>query len=473
MGVDIRIDGSVDWDASELSVSESSTPLDPSDNGGGAGEVSFMIPARGDSRLLSNLPVLVEDGARGDTSGVIRAAAGDRARVRVSAFTRVAALVAERTAAPQNGTIESVLTYYLGLCGITTGITVDAAIAGTPVVVVGWYASVWDQLKKFCIAYRFEITLVGDAIIARPPRGVRASRVQESAFSWALDESNLARSVAAWYYEPTAVTGGLVLGDGDMSPVSNLGASAVHEFEVRLNVSLSSVSQPVAADSVALEYASSSVYAVVDAFDEPVSATEWEAAGGRVTVEVLEDTRGLRVTVVGAANTYRAPYRLVGLTDAGEEYSTLRVVGSGVSFKHGRYSLPACLDERATVEVGHESDNEFLTSWGEAHTALLGAVARYGGGFQKITASAQDLLLTGAAQAFGNMAGARVREGDAEYRIRSVSSSPGGVSWSAESDTTVADLDALWAGKTNAEWAAVWGTATNAEFLAAPLTPIP
>lgn len=472
MGVIIRVDGSVEWNASELSLSESWTPLDPSDLFGGAGDVAFTIPENAGSRSIMNRVVDVEDSERGSTQAVTRAVAGNRRNAKVTAFSTVSALAAERTADPQNGTLGSVLTYYFGLCGVA-GVVVDASISSIPVVALGWHAKVWDQLKKLCTAYQVEITLIGDEVRVRKPRAVRADRVTESQYNWSMDNTGLAREVWAWFYPRTAITNRLVLGR-DMAPVSNLAASAVHTFEVQLDASLSSVQQPSIAASVNLDHDGSSVYAVVDAFDEPVSPTFWTNQGGRVSVEILEDTRGVRVTVVAPRDPSRAPYRLAGVDSAGDDYSTLRIVGTGVAFERKKYVLPACNDDRATIEVGCEVDNEFFTEWGEAHLAMLHAVRRFGGGLKRISANAKKVTLTGAAtQVFGNVAGARVLEDLDEYRIRSVSFEPGGLSWEAESDTTVSDVDQVWAGRTIGEWDAVWAGEPVGEFDLHPLTPVP
>jgi hypothetical protein len=434
--------------------------------------VSFTIPESASSRSIMNHVVDVEDDERGDTQAVTRAVSGNRVSAQVAAFSVVSALAAERTADPFTGTLEDCIEYYVGLCDVPNTIVVEGSIASTAVVALGWFAPVWDQLKKFCAAYQIEVALVGDEIRVRKPRQVRADRVQESQFNWSMDNTNLAKTVEAWFYPRTAITNALVLGR-DMAPVSNLAASAVHTFEVQLDASLSSVQQPTVAASVSLDHSSSSTYAVVDAFDEPVSTTFWTNQGGRVSVEILEDTRGVRVTVVAPRDASRAPYRLAGVDSSGDDYSTLRIVGTGVSFTREKYVLPACMDDRATIEVGCEVDNEFFKSWGDAHLSLLHAVRRYGGGLKRISAEARDVTLTGASQVFGNVAGARVLEDLDEYRIRSVQFEPGGVSWDAESDTTVADVDAVWAGRTLGEWDAIWAGQPVGEFDLHPLTPVP
>jgi hypothetical protein len=271
MGVDILLGGEPEWNASDVTVSEDSTPLDPSDSFGGVGAVSFTIPASTGSKELLNETVGLVDGVHGSAAGVVKALAGGRHSVRVDALTRDSALVADRTADPHVGTLESLLLYYFGLCGITTGIVIDETIGAVEVVAPGWYGNVREQIKKLGAAYQFETVPVGDDIVVRPPRGVTLTRTRESDFSWSLDESRLAQTVEAWYYRPTVLTDALVVGR-DISPVSNLDAGEVHEFDVQLSASLSSVVQPVPADSVSYDAADASEYSILDQYDNPVSA---------------------------------------------------------------------------------------------------------------------------------------------------------------------------------------------------------
>lgn len=468
MGAVVKIGGVTKWDAFGVNVLHDITPLDPSDTFGGIGRVEFTIDAEGDAKALLGKGFELVDAVRGSVSGTVVALRGDHAKVIVQANPRMVALVADRTAAPHVGTLETYLTYLFGLCGIDTGIDIDPAVADYDVVAIGFRDDVWGQLKKFCAAYQVEIALVGGNVTVRPPRQVRVTTRDRSGFAWALDQSRLAKTVEAWFYPVQAVTDALVLGVGDIHPVANIAAGEVHEFDISLPFSLSSVDQPVASSSVAYDDAASSTYSVLDAFDEPVPPSKWAAGGGRVTVRIADDTRGLRVTVVGSNETVGAPYRLTGVTNMGVEYSTLRVVGSGVAFGREKYSLSACDDSRATIEVGAEVDNQYLTSWGHAHLALLPAVRRHGGGLKTITGSSP---ISGE---FGTIAGARLRDDFDEYRIRSITTSPpaDAHAWIAESDTTVADVDAVWAGHTIGEWDDRWAGRPLVEFDLRPLTPL-
>lgn len=437
MVVDIRIDGVPEWRASEAAVTEDSTPVDPSDSFGGAGGFSFSIPSSVDAKLLVGLPVEVVDTVNGTTRGVITAVSLVQSVVRADCSTRLMPLVADRNAALHVGTVESYLTYVFGLCDVSSGVVFDPSIADIEVTALGWSGNVWLQVKQFCIAYQVEVAVVGTDIVVRPLRGQRASRVDESAFEWGMDGTGRAQTVESWYYETTPVTDAVLVGR-TANVISSLGAGEVYEFQVDLDCSLSSVEQPVAVDSVAYSESSASVYSVRDRLDNPVDADYWVNQGGSVSVSVADDTRSITVKVTGCLDATRAPYRLVGtrvLHGQSVEFSTLRVIGSGLAFERKLYSMPACVDGSATVEVGCEVDNDFVMSWAHAHSLLLWAAVRYGS--PQIRVSGEAVLGAGA--------GGRLFDDFAEYRLRTVSRDPSSeASYEAEWDTTLGDLDAVW-----------------------------
>ena len=471
MGVDVRVDGVPVRGASGVGFSEDSTPLDPSDSFGGVGSVSFTVPAGAGAKSMLGATVELTDSVQGTVAGVVAALSGDRARVKVDAHARTVALVAKRTALPHVGTLESCLLYYFGLCGVTSGVVIDESVADVEVVAPGWFGNVWEMVtKKFAPAYQVEIAVVGDDIVVRPPRTVTAVRVSEQRFEWSTDKSQLAQTVEAVYYPCAEITDALVVGN-ELSPVSNIDAGELYEFTVPLDASLASVVQPVAANSVAFDSADASEYAVLDQFDQPVTASYWRRNGGRVTVEISDDTRSLRVTVVGCQERSRAPYRLAAVAADGSEYSTLRVIGSGVSVSSGRYVLPAATD--ASDEVGAEVDNLFLGSWGHAHLALLGTAGRFGSASQRVSGSARRFV-TGEVQAFGNLAGARVFDDYNVYRVRSAWVDPPvlDVAYEAVSDVTFADTTGVNEGHTIADWNDLWESRPISEYNLRPLTPL-
>jgi hypothetical protein len=472
MGWLVDIGGERVWDANVIQVVQDSTPLDPSDTFGGSGTVALDMEATPSAKALTGKSVELAHSRRGTLHAVAKAPSGDRRHVTVEAFGLAASFVCKRTALPHVGTLETLLQYWASLCGVTSGLVVDAAIADTSIIAPGWYGNVWEQMKDLGAAYDFEISPVGDEVVARPPRGFTATRFDEARFTWSLDESRIARTIEAWYYPVAEIADALVVGNAQNIPESNIEAGELIEFDVRVDASLSSVVQPVPVASVAYGERSASVYSILDQFDEPVSPEAWTAGGGSVTVTINQDTRSVHVRVVGSQNRMLAPYRMVGVAISGSEYSTLRVIGTGVSLDRRKYTLP--VNEQATnaEEVGAEIDNYYLTSWGHAHLRM-GATARRHGRVQQRIAGSADIILTPAGQEFGNIPGARMFEDYDVYRVRTATYGPIDVDYEAEADLTFEDVDAIVSGHTVEEWDALWAGRPVLEFDLRPLTPIP
>lgn len=451
--VDLIIGGTTHWNVQGVQLSEDATPVDPSDLFAGVGEFRFEVPPRADPKLIVGAPALMDDPVLGEFKGVVSAVGFDEAGILTAACTtRLFPLVCDRNAAPHVGTIESYLSYVFGLCDVTTDIVFDPAVADTEVAALGWSGNVWSQVKKFCAAYEVEVAVVGTDIVVRHLRTETASRVGEEAFQWGMDGTGLAKTVTSWFYPCTEVTDALIVGRRHSYGTQFLEAGAVEEYTIDLDYSLSSVDQPVCLDSVSYGSNTASVYSVVDRWGDPVKASYWNDQGGNVEVSISDDSRSITVTITACLDLARAPYRLVGVrTYDGEEidYPTLRVVGSGLAFERKFYSMHACTDGSATVEVGCEVDNDFITSFSQCHRLLLWSAVRYG---------SPTVRLTGKAR-LGAGAGARLYDDYAYHRVRTTSRDGSGVSgYEASPDTILDDVDAI------------WGTSTLDEFTAAHTT---
>lgn len=463
MGVHVKIAGVAEWDVAGLRVVEDATPVDPSDSFGGAGDFSFSIPANVDAKLIVGLPVEVIDTVQGVTRGVIAAVGVVDGDVRAQCTTRLVPLNADRNAAPHVGTVETYLSYVFGLCDVTTGIVFDPEVADIAVVALGWSGNVWRQVKQFCLAYQVEVAVVGTDIVVRPLRTERAVRRAEAAFEWGMDSTGLAKTVESWFYPCTEVTDALLVGRQHDYGTQFLDVGEVVTYTLDLDYSLSSVDQPVCVNSVAYSSASASVYSVVDRWGNPVKASYWDDQGGSVAVEIGDDSRSITITITACLDIARAPYRLVGkrMKDGEElDYPTLRVVGSGLAFDRKLYRMHACTDGSATVDVGCEVDNDFITTFSQAHSLLLWAAARFGSPTVRITGQAE----------LGAGAGARLFDDFAEYRVRTVTRGASGqATYEADPDTIIDDVTAIWGTRTIDEYSAAHTTIQATDVR--PLTP--
>lgn len=507
---------------SDYSVLEDSTPVDPSDTTGGVGQSTLSTSEIDDTRFLLDLPVELSVVSQGKTTGTVRGLSSSDGAATIVADSRLGLLNATRTAQPFVGTLSGAFTYYLSLVDITDGLVVDSTVASNPVVFPGWSGNVWDQMKKMALSQKCEVSLVSNNAVLRPFRLREAENYRDSAHAWNLDTSQLAQSVEIYYYQNTQITNALVYPVGGWNtevPVFTVNAGETQTYDIPLDASLSSVQQPVVQDFVDRYYSSSSVYAVTGNDGLPYLAAQWTAEGGSVTVAVNEDTRSLTVTVVGASGTQYAPYSIAVASGPSDRYSSLRLVGSGVAYNKQLLTFYTSVDpDRVSVEVGATIDNEFITSADQAVELARWALKRWGAPKHTITVTTNGINRLGdngsyayptvemfndlyagqlvsnfnstwsgmtveefnefmvslvsdefANQAFGNIAGARVRFGDAYFRIRTATNSSTGITYTAEEDTVVGDFDEVWAGATVGDFNAYWLGKDVGEFNLSPL----
>src|SRR5690606_21024222 len=139
-----------------------------------------------------------------------------------------------------------------------------------------------------------------------------------------------------------------------------------------MDASLVSVDQPVCVLSVDRNYGASSVYTVSGNDGLIIPPAQWEADGGSLTVEINPDTKSLTVTVVGGRSEEYAPYSIAMASGTSDNYSSLRLIGTGVFQTEHTMTLPACQDaDLAPDEVGKVVENEFFASQDQLYHALL------------------------------------------------------------------------------------------------------
>ena len=525
MSVDLRINGALVTNASGYSVTEDATPVDPSDTTGGVGQFTVAMEEDANSKTLTDKTVQLIDGSQGSTTGTARNPSSINGALSLTVDSRMAALAVQRTAQPYVGTLEGAFRYYLGLVGITSDIVIDATIAARSVAVPGWTGNVWDQMKMLCVAERVETSLVSDNIILRPFRGRVAENYRDGSRQWTIDSSQMARSVEINYYQNEHKVNSLAYPPGGWNEdvqVYTLNAGETQEFDLPIKASLSSVQQPTCVSSVDRYHVSSSVYSVTgsgEGSDLPVPPAQWIAGGGSVKVAIGEDTRSLLVTITASSETRYAPYRIAMTAGPSDNYSSLRIVGTGVFSDQQTLILNANVNpDKVTQEVGATIDNPNISTLEQAYDLGPHVLRRFGVPRHAITVTTSGINRIGETgnyrypkiaefnaayvgkkiadltaeysgrniaafnsfwkstvadlfenQAFGNVAGARVPSDDAQFRIRTATIAPGSVTYTAESDTIVKDLTEGWVGAKIADFTAQWAGKTIADFRVRPL----
>jgi hypothetical protein len=523
MAIKITYDDGVSRNIEDYSVSEDSSPIDPSDQTGGVGQFTLNVGDEDFKRSLILKTVELSDGSQGTTTGIASGSATTDGAPVLTVDSRLNVLTAIRTAQPFNGTLGAAFTYYVGLVGITSGLVVDSTITSRAVVFQGWTGVVWDELRQMCSALGVEISLVSDNVVLRPIRGRIAQNYRDSSHGETIDTSSLSQSIEIYYYNSTHQVNALAYPDGgwntDVPVQSGIAAGSTTLVPITFSASLSSIQQPTCVDFVDQFYSASSVYTVTGGDNLPVTAAEWIAEGGSVTVELNDDTVSATVTIIASPNTENGPYTIAMTAGASSNYSSLRLVGTGTFSNKQMLTLSSSVDPlTVSTVIGSAIDNPYINTIDDAYHAGLWALKSWGsprytinisstginrigdtGSYAYPTIAQFDAAMAGmtvaqfntlwsgktiqqfndywnatvsgafANQAFGNVAGARVRFGDAMFRIRSAGIGPAGLTYTAQEDTTVADFDAVWAGATVAQFNAEWSTSRWIDFALAPL----
>jgi hypothetical protein len=512
-------------------VTEDSTPIEASDSTGGTGQITFTAvddPSRFGSMLLFNDTIKLTDSQRGDVEGKINEITSNDRILAVTADSRLGALVVDKQAAAVNGTFLSVVLYYLGLCGVTTNIGMETSLSTIPVIAPGWQGDVWTKIKELCVTLGVEVTQIRTGIVFRPVRSNIAVELNNVTESWTISNSDLAQEVEIYYYNTEYRASSLVYPPGGWNEdvtVYTVDAGQSLEVNIPVDVTIASITAPLAVDSVTREE-TGSVYSVVGSDGESISAQEWTRDGGFLSVAIGEDQHSLDVVIIGAggSTSEKAPFRIGMSVGPNDYYSSLRVNGNGTHFKRESIIVPTGADASVTArEVGVNVDNLFVATKQQAQSLALDVASKWASptrviNIQRAVISAPGDGSTGqydyatfadfdayaaansittfaqfdsawsgqtfaqfdnywfelvddqfAFQVFGNANGARIQFRRAIYRIRNIQISESTVSYTAEADTTFADFDTSAGAMTFAQFDTSYTGLTFQDFSLVPL----
>jgi hypothetical protein len=457
--------------------------------------------------LFINDVVELKDGMSGTTNGIINSISGQDGVVSISGDSRISAFLTRRTVPPFTGTLGAAFESYLNLVGVTAGFFIDSTITSRQVTFPGFVGDMWDFIKKMCAATGTEVSLVSDNIVLRPIRGRIAENRRNISQSWSVSNNSLAQSVEVYYYNNERKISNMVYPKGGWNKdvqIYQVDANEVLEIDIPVDVYLESIEQPTCLDFIDQYYSGpSGAYTISGKDGVPITAAQWLSNGGNLTVAIGEDTRSIIVTITGADDiTDKAPYRIAMAADTANTYSTLRIIGTGTHFEQKKLTIiTGVTAEKASNLVGTTVDNPFISTIEQAYDAGALAAGKWGSASQTLSVStvginrnaesgsinystfeifnatqgsgsfsafnssqgsntfanfttAQFALVKDQFenQAFGNVAGSRVRFREAWYRIRTATMSESQVSYSAERDTIISEFNYSWAGKTFAQF---------------------
>lgn len=507
----------------QYTYEEESTPITGEDTSGAVGQLSFDVRANADSLLLMHDDVELTDESNGRTRATVVGVSIQNQVASVSANSRLSKLNVERTLAPYSGTLGGALTAYLAACGVTSGFVIDSSLTGRSVAFPGYVGNVWELIKQLTAIHEFEVSLTSSNIVIRPLRQRIAETNRNESFSQDVQLGELARSVEVVYYQNTYKNTAMVYPKDniwrDDLEVITVDAGEEVTVELELDVSLMSVDQPTIQTFVYKDH-TGSVYAVAGNDGLPIPPAQWLAQGGSVRYEISpENSKVLLVHVVGASEPRYAPYSLSVNSGVSNRYSALRVQGTGIFTYAETLTFPSGIDPAMTTqEVGATIDFPHLTTYAEAASLGIRTAQKYaqaamsvqartrvinrageGGQVVYMTYGQHDTLRAGltfgtfdtafagnsfgqyddiiiaaaqepfASQAFGNAGGARVRAGDAWYRVRQATITHESVEYTAEADTLLSDFDSVNAGSTFAAFDTRWSGKSFADHALVPL----
>lgn len=498
MSVNVRVPGKDTSNIKSFSVQEDATPIDPSSSSGGVGQITVGLDDFPDApRLIGDL--ILTDGSRGKTSGTIRTVTNTDGSLTLTADSALGMFNTDRTVAPHVGTLGTAIQFYCDLVGIQNDVFVDSDISSRAVTYPGWTGNVWVGIKQIMAKEQIEMALVFDRISVRSLRKLTINKDRKTTDGLSVDNNNAAQSVEVYYYNHTYGTQREVfpLRGESQQPSFTVNAGETITVTQQLNASMISVNQPLVQDFVANTSfnGTNGVYSVVGNDGLPVTAAQWTAQGGLLSVRITDNPSIIEISLTGPNNRALSPYR-IGMSSGGSNiYNSLHITGTAVVWDKQLLTLTTGVpSSKTSVEIGATVDNPFISTLSDAYNAGVWAAASHAGLNYTVSGSAfnvnragqgRDLIqatisdfntaypygtlisafnsmwasqtiadfndywldqvdLLWENQLFGNVTGARVLNKDANFRVVSATTTESAVQYGAALDTVVGDFNDEW-----------------------------
>lgn len=476
MGYNLSIDGyDYKFHPVGYSVQEDATPLPANDSFGSVGTIEITLPlpdeyvtgrtnplVRFGPEWLIDKTFVFTDTERGSIPGTFLATRTDLANgtITLSGLPRTGILnVYNVNAQPFVGTLGNAIAYYLSLASVTTGFEVESTLAVRYVEFPGWTGELWYHMKQMASVHNLDISLVNGVIMFRPIRRLTIDRGRESSKNRDLNLPTLSQAVEVYNYKNRAITNELVYPPKGWNPeveVFNVNAGEDAEYTLELSSSVSSIQTPQFRTSVTPAYAATSVYTVVANDGLALSQSQWINNGGHLELTINDDTTSLKLKLTGptgiptAYGTVATNFSIALASDStGNRYSTLRVVGTGVTFDKGepvriRTGVPK---SKAPTEVGVTVDNPFVSNLDDCYRIGTRAAREFAYPTPDLSADIISAIPSGdpmwLGSTFGNVSGARVWDSASKryYRVRDTRFSEGAISYTADDDLTYGDVE--------------------------------
>lgn len=376
----------------DYQVTESSMPLAGGDSSGAVGTIRIDIPSLKDSELLIEKTLDFVDTAKGSTVGTIRNVSQSRSdgTDTITATSRLSDFIVQARVLPYSGTLAGAFNYYASVAGITGGIIVDPSIASRPVDFPGWGGDMWVMMKEMAVGMRCDLNLISNNIVLRPVRQFEAVTDREEDATVDSSSEDLAIQQEVTWYQSEHKTSGLIYPPGGWNPeVRILSIPAGEDIEIALDIdsSVTSVVQPVPLASVAPGVNNASVYTIVGDDNIVVQPAQWLARGGRLSIEIADDTRGLILKATGATGINQingspmTSFRIaMSAASSDSTYSTLRIIGDAVHLNKNTITIPTGVSSARTSNLNAPTiDSPFLNTLDAAYSAGTRGARRHSG----------------------------------------------------------------------------------------------
>lgn len=491
MTVDVKVAGSQltpadrQYWVSEATVTEDATGGSLADTFGGVGSVSVTTDLLDNTMLTQGADLEVAFSGAGVRTATIQSiSASNGTAATIEGETKQARLRRKIQATVVKTTIGDALAQYLGKCGLgPSEYSIDAGIAARACVLPGWEGDAWEHIREMGAVERFDVGDVDGVVHIRPFGSFSLNVDNHDTLTRTLAENIQGQYVETHRYEYLPITNAIVYPpaeyDSENGGTVPAGWRADYdiievtpgepvEIDVPILASLTSVKQPIPQTLIGPDYdGTNSVYTVVTADGvQAINPAVWTANGGKVEVTILPDTRTLRIRVDAGDNVIAlAPYRIALTSGGGRDYSTLRIVGTGVNIAKKRMRLSTTIPSYLTTqEIASSTDSIFVRTTDQAREQLRAQAAASSRSIGSLSVG-----IAAVANPFGQRAGAIIHTPDANYRVRSSTTNSLSTSLTADEYTTIADFEAVWGDMTIAEFDAIWDGYTVRAFDGNPL----
>lgn len=466
----IIIDDLPYMDATEFQVNHSSTPLDSADTSGGVGDFTVTVRRPVDpnhpvnqhgANILARKPIIskTQYGVFSGTITYVNESSDGRMLMIGGASFAGPLNVYNVRMVPYFGNLGGLLHQMCGRSGISpSNVAVDSSIADRTVVAPGWKGELWHHLKMLCAAENIQVSFTETGLRFEPVRTTAAVMGADVDHSRNVESGTMAQFVEVYEYNSRWVNNSLVYPVGgwhEEVEVLSVAHDEYKEVTLESTASLLKITPPAMVTNVPRGLTTASVYTVVGDDGFPIQPKQWSDSGGRIEFEIGEDSQSIIVKLNGPSKHIimsngepSQSYALAMAADSsGSQYSSLRILGTGVLYDHEPMKFPTGITESETGnEVGVSIDNPFLSNRSKVVGAALEAARKHVGFSPSL--SVTTTAVTAGGMIDGDIGARVLLHGDRPFRIRDITYGADSVNYTAEDDLTFGDLAVAHAGLT-------------------------